>query len=521
MKINKALLMSLVLMVFVLSACGSNAPATVPPTTAISTESPAEHPIAMPTGAPTEPPSVASTEPSAGPAAKFPTGRFVSVNDGALSHQFNDDGTFAFLIGEAPVVEGTYRTEGDLYVELSNNDSDPACQDHPTYKWSFDGDRLSFSPVDDDTCRPRREAFADTYTLTVNSIPEIMIDAADFSYTAPDSVSSGWVRVILTNSGQEPHHVQFLRLNDGVSMGQFEEALKQGEGPALALVSQVGGVGAVAPGVSAQAVINLPAGEYAILCFIPSAADHAPHFAKGMIKSLTVQEASIATASEPSADLIVRLKDFMFDMPASLAAGPMVIQVVNDGPEPHEFNLMRLVDGKDLQDALQFLSTPDGPPPFVPVGGMNGLDIGLSGYIESDLQPGNYLAICNIPSPKAEGHPHFTLGMVKQFTVAPSETSAFPTGKFVSVNDGAISYEFNQDGAFGYYIGEIKVVDGTYTVDGDLLSVVNPTETDLQCQGSGSYHWYFDGEKLTFAPAGEDTCRPRRESFSDTYTITE
>jgi hypothetical protein len=42
--------------------------------------------------------------------------------------------------------------------------------------------------------------------------------------------------VILTNTGAEPHHIQFLRLNDGVSFEQFQEALALGEGPALALV---------------------------------------------------------------------------------------------------------------------------------------------------------------------------------------------------------------------------------------------------------------------------------------------
>jgi hypothetical protein len=48
---------------------------------------------------------------------------------------------------------------------------------------------------------------------------------------------------------------------------------------------------------------------------------------------------------------------------------------------------------------------------------MNGLDVGLSGYAELELAPGNYVAICNIPSPKGNGAPHFMLGMVQGFTV--------------------------------------------------------------------------------------------------------
>ncbi len=170
-----------------------------------------------------------------------------------------------------------------------------------------------------------------------NSISEITIEAADFSYNAPDTLSEGWVRVILTNSGQEPHHVQFLRLNEGVTVDQFEEALKQAEGPALAMTQERGGVGAIHPGGTAQAVINLPAGTYVILCFVPSPSDHVAHHAKGMTKSLVVQPASGNTASKPSADLVVHLKDFTFDMPDSLTAGQMTIEVMNEVP-----NLMNL-----------------------------------------------------------------------------------------------------------------------------------------------------------------------------------
>jgi hypothetical protein len=213
------------------------------------------------------------------------------------------------------------------------------------------------------------------------------------------------------------------------------------------------------------------------------------------------------------------MMDFAYDLPKLLPAGAMTIKVINDGPEPHELNLLRLADGKTIEDVTAYLAAPDGPPPFTPVGGMNGLDKGLSGFMETDLQPGNYAAICNIPSPKAEGHPHFTLGMIKPFSVTAPGAAGFPTGKFVSVNDKAKGYQFDQDGSFAYYLGgNDPVVKGNYTVVGNLLSVINPTETDPQCQGSVTYKWSFDGEKLSFAPIGEDACKPRRDSFGDTFT---
>jgi hypothetical protein len=531
MRRNKLFLVLLVLIMVLLAACGNAAPASVANTTSeqaqapVSTDAPAstETHTEMTMSTPTEKPVMAPTEPAAMQPAStgnFPIGKFVSVKDKAIAYQFNNDGSFAFYFASKdPVLVGEYSVKDNLVTMMDPKETNPDCKDAVPYQWSFDGNKLTFTPSGDDPCKGRRDANTDTYTLDTNYLPEISIDAADFSYTAPETISEGWVRVKLTNSGQEPHHVQFLRLNDGVTLAQFEEVLKQGEGPAMALVQQMGGVGAIAPTLSAQAVLNLPAGEYVILCLIPSPSDHVAHVAKGMIKSLTVQPAKAATAFETKADLTVHMQDFAYDLPDSMPAGPLTIQVINNGPEAHEFNIMRLADGKTADDVLQYLGAPDGPPPFTPVGGMNGLDKGLSGYAEIDLQPGTYVAICNIPSPAAEGHPHFALGMIKQFTVAPSVTSSFPTGKFISVSDKARAYQFNPDGTFAFYLGgQDPVVQGNYSVVGDLLSVNNPNETEKNCQGSVTYQWSFGDNKLSFTPVGQDSCQARSDSFKDTYT---
>ena len=71
-----------------------------------------------------------------------------------------------------------------------------------------------------------------------------------------------------------------------------------------------------------------------------------------------------------------------------------------------------------MTDVAQFMAgeAPAGPPPFVAVGGMQGLSNGASGYLNLDFAAGNYVAICNIPDP-ATGKPHSALGMVHPFTV--------------------------------------------------------------------------------------------------------
>lgn len=353
---------------------------------------------------------------------------------------------------------------------------------------------------------------APTQPPTPAEIPEIKIDAADYSYNAPETVSAGWTRIILTNSGAEPHHVQFLHLNDGVTVPQFEEALKQAEGPALALTRQVGGVGAIHPGGTASAVLNLPAGEYVILCFIPSPADGVAHHAKGMVKSLIVSPAAGAVAAEPKADLTIHLKDFVYEMPNTLPTGPQTIQVINDGPEPHELNLLRLEEGKTLNDVIQFLNGAGGPPPFAPVGGMNGLDAGLTGYAEINLAPGKYIAICNIPSPQHQGNPHFSLGMIREFTVGGPASSKFPSGTFVDAQNKLSGYVFNEDFTWKYFtLGTgSTAASGTYSVDGNHW--VEAGGGGDNCQPA-TYKWSFDGTNLAFKLVGEDSCSARKASL--------
>ena len=64
------------------------------------------------------------------------------------------------------------------------------------------------------------------------------------------------------------------------------------------------GVGAVHPGGTANAVLNLTAGEYVILCLIPSPSDGMAHHAKGMIRRMKV-EAADGHGMEPAAGLTV------------------------------------------------------------------------------------------------------------------------------------------------------------------------------------------------------------------------
>ena len=248
----------------------------------------------------------------------------------------------------------------------------------------------------------------------LNAIPEITITAHDYSFDAPAEIASGLVRVKLEAHGQEPHHVQFARLNDGVTFAQFTAALQQGANEAFPLITFPGGVALIDPGGSASAILDLAPGNYVLLCFVPSA-DGVPHLAKGMIRPVTVVE-SMADRSAPEVQGTVRLIDFSFVLPTEIKAGKQIWEVINEGPQIHEINLMRLADGKTMADVADWLAQPEGVPPFRNVGGFNGLDANQIGYMELELTAGTYVAICHIPDP-ASGKSHQALGMVMPFTV--------------------------------------------------------------------------------------------------------
>ncbi|MBI3953592.1 MAG: hypothetical protein HY330_03680 [Chloroflexi bacterium] len=267
------------------------------------------------------------------------------------------------------------------------------------------------------------------------AIPVVSVAAADFSFALPDTISGGLTRLQLKNTGKESHHAQFVRLNDGVTVQQFQSTLQGAlqaaatEGPAalgrvFALVTFTGGPAPIGPGGTSEAVANLAAGQYLLLCFIPSP-DGVPHLAKGMIKPLTVSAGPAKPPAEPSAKGTVSLGDFAFVGLPSLSSGKATLKVTNIGKEPHEMGVLRL-KGVPAAQLKQMLTAPPppagaappaGPPPYEDAGGLQAIMPGATAWATLDLKPGDYAVVCFVPSGANRGAPHVALGMFSSFTV--------------------------------------------------------------------------------------------------------
>jgi hypothetical protein len=237
---------------------------------------------------------------------------------------------------------------------------------------------------------------------------EMTVVATDYKFDAPDQVPSGMMTVHLVDNGSEMHHVAFIKLNDGKTMADVEQAMKT-QGPMPAWAVDHGGVNPPRPGGGmASATQMLEPGNYALLCFVPSP-DGMPHFAKGMVRPLTVTASTDASAPAPTADIVITTSK-------PITAGKHTIRIENNGTQSHELMLARLVPGKKASEVPTWAEKPVGPPPAEPIGGVPAIAKGTSAFITADFTPGDYAFVCFIPDAK-DGKPHFAHGMVQQVHV--------------------------------------------------------------------------------------------------------
>ncbi len=259
--------------------------------------------------------------------------------------------------------------------------------------------------------RGTREAYAQAPAAATNLVT---VTAREFAFAAPATIPAGLTTVRLVNQGQEMHHVQLVKLEDGHTVAELLELAKSQGEPIPAWARFVGGPNVHAPGAHSETTSVLEAGEYALVCFIPSA-DGVPHIAKGMVKPLTVTPAS-NVAQAPAADVRMVLRDYAFDIAPEITAGRHTIEVENAAAQPHEAFVARLAPGKTPQDLLAWIERQQGPPPALPLGGTSFLSQGESNQITADFEPGEYVLLCFVPD-AGDGRPHVAHGMVKQFTV--------------------------------------------------------------------------------------------------------
>lgn len=212
----------------------------------------------------------------------------------------------------------------------------------------------------------------------------VTVTMKDYSYVTKGSLTAGMAAITAKNAGDEFHMLILAKMKDGTSIADFvkdmraaseaggeEESLGTSE-PALELIAQTSTTGAetttttagdapaggeeeeegedpfakyfeendetgspynqvVQPGEEATITTNtLTAGTYAMLCFVPTEEDGAPHVEKGMAAELVVKDGT-STMKAPTADATYELSaDAPPSGPKELKAGETTIKVSAD-----------------------------------------------------------------------------------------------------------------------------------------------------------------------------------------------
>ena len=130
--------------------------------------------------------------------------------------------------------------------------------------------------------------------------------------------------------------------------------------------------------------------------------------ASAVLAGCTSRGTTGAQAAPPA--VTITASDNRFEVPAEVKAGVSTIRLVNNGSELHHVQLVKLEEGKTLQDLMAALAA-GGPPPAWAraVGGPNAVAPGSSGSAVHNLEAGRYALLCFIPA--ADGVAHLMKGM--------------------------------------------------------------------------------------------------------------
>lgn len=263
-------------------------------------------------------------------------------------------------------------------------------------------------------CSPKAET---AVPETPAAAQQVTITATEFNFAAPDTIAPGMTVFTLVNSGAQEHHAILARIDDGKTMADVEAEVSTEGGETPEWLTFYGAASSIGPGKSTGAAVNLPAGNYVLLCFVPDTADGAPHLMKGMARPITVAGEPVA-ATNPTADADIQLKDFAFELPA-MTAGMRTFRITNSGPGLHEVQLVKLAPGATAESYGASLAPGyTGPVQGTAMGGGGAISPGVEQWWTTNLEAGNYLVTCFVPD--ASGTPHLMLGMVQPFTVAPA-----------------------------------------------------------------------------------------------------
>ena len=288
---------------------------------------------------------------------------------------------------------------------------------------------------------------AETYGL-----PEIEVTLTDAGFeSSVAETAAGWHVVSFTNNSSAEDAVNFIQLPEGRTLDDITALAEAAGGPppegeddmaspaAMDMASpEAGGPPAgedpfawlfethiaggtfAAPGTTGQVIVELRAGAYAVAsdCFSPAAPTTLTVTGDAMASpaaAAITADATITEVGEPG-------NFFEFQVTGDLQPGTLLIEIVNDSPQPHFVEMLRSAEPVTAEQVMQVFMTEEGATPpagvpdpesWVPTFYASIQSTGTTQYVVANLEAGYHVLACFVPDPAAGGVPHAFEGMIE------------------------------------------------------------------------------------------------------------
>jgi hypothetical protein len=255
----------------------------------------------------------------------------------------------------------------------------------------------------------RKVASAGARENTVHEAP-FPIVATDSGFLAATAVAAGIRHITFENRGTQIHEAMIVKLPAGMTANSYVQAFNAGiDFPKGAL--DYSGPGLTSPGESTELWLQLDPGRYMLMCF------NTGHPRAEQVHEFGVQPPAV-NDPVPTEDVVLRLKDYRFQLTGKLRSGLRVIRIETPGPAMHEADLFRLPEGATVADLNRWYREGSGGAPARALGGaLDHHDIRRIVWVRRRFSPGRYALHCAMPANvgatgKGSNLTHADLGMV-------------------------------------------------------------------------------------------------------------
>jgi len=258
----------------------------------------------------------------------------------------------------------------------------------------------------------------DTVAITTIDYPELNLTSTDTALLMPEEITAGRYLVTIENQSTQGESAPvFVLLDEGQTVDELnaEPADPTTGLPGWFLTGTIIGAPIAALGNTAQAIVDFPAGNYAV-----SGEPYQPPF--GLIVTASGGE----SLNDPEVDVTITMADEGWTgMPESVPTGRQLWKVDSAGSVPHRFDLYSYPEPLTLESLIDALSLAEGaaPPPGAPdislavsVGGFSPMSTGQAAWPVVDLRPGFYIGLCTLQNGEA-AVPHYLSGELSVFAV--------------------------------------------------------------------------------------------------------